>query len=35
MDDTFLLMSKSKVIGVRAQDLDSFKNLIKSALELI
>ena len=35
MYDTFLLMCKSKVSGVCAQDLDSFENLIKSALELI
>ena len=35
MDETFLLMSKSNVIGVRAQDLDSFEDLIQSALELI
>ena len=35
MYDTFLLMCKSKVSGVGAQDLDSFENLIQSALELI
>ena len=35
MHDTFLLMCKSKVSGVRAQNLDSFENLIQSALELI
>ena len=28
-------MCKSKVSGVRAQDLDSFENLIQSTLELI
>ena len=31
----FLLMCKSKVSGIRAQDLDSFENLMQSALELI
>ena len=35
MYDTFLLMCKSKVSGICAQDLDSFENLIKSVLQLI
>ena len=29
MYDTFLLLCKSKVGGIRAQDLDSFENLIQ------
>ena len=33
--DIFLLMCKSKVSSVHAQDLDSFENLMQSALGLI
>ena len=35
MYDTFFLMCKSKISGVGAQDVDSFENLLQSALDLI